>query len=87
MEQRGARCLGTEGVRVSPAVDLMGCSPPGSSVPGILHARILEWVAMPSSKRSSQTQGLNLVLLYWQEDSLPSEPPGSPWDRGRVVLF
>ena len=22
-------------------------SPPGSSVPGILHARILEWVAIP----------------------------------------
>ena len=28
------------------------CSPPGSSV-GILQARILEWVAMPSSKGSS----------------------------------
>ena len=30
------------------------CSPPGSSVPGILHATILEWVAMPSSRGSSQ---------------------------------
>ena len=30
----------------------MDCSPPGSSVPGILQARILEWVAMPSSRRS-----------------------------------
>ena len=29
--------------------DLMDCSPPGSSVHGILQARILEWVAMPSS--------------------------------------
>ena len=29
-------------------------SPPGSPVPGILQARILEWVAMTSSKRSSQ---------------------------------
>ena len=29
------------------------CSPPGSSVHGILQARILEWVAMPSSKGSS----------------------------------
>ena len=28
----------------------MDCSPPGSSVPGILQARILEWVAMPSSR-------------------------------------
>ena len=26
----------------------MDCSPPGSSVQGILQARILEWVAMPS---------------------------------------
>ena len=31
----------------------MDCSPPGSSVHGILLARILEWVAMPSSKISS----------------------------------
>ena len=29
--------------------DPMDCSPPGSSVHGILQARILEWVAMPSS--------------------------------------
>ena len=31
----------------------MDCSPPGSSVHGILQARILEWVAMPSSRTSS----------------------------------
>ena len=30
------------------------CSPPGSSVHGILQARMLEWVAMPSSRGSSQ---------------------------------
>ena len=29
------------------------CSQPGSSVHGILQARILEWVAMPSSRGSS----------------------------------
>ena len=34
-------------------VDPMGCSPPGSSVHGILQARTLEWVAMPSSMGSS----------------------------------
>ena len=32
----------------------MDCSPPGSSAHGILLARILEWVAMPSSRESSQ---------------------------------
>ena len=33
--------------------DPMDYSPPGSSVPGILQARILEWEFMPSSRRSS----------------------------------
>ena len=32
----------------------MACSPPGSSVHGILQARILEWVAMSFSRGSSQ---------------------------------
>ena len=32
----------------------MDCSPAGSSVHGILSARILEWVAMPSSRGSSR---------------------------------
>ena len=31
----------------------MDCSPPGSSVHGILQARTLEWVAMPFSRGSS----------------------------------
>ena len=30
--------------------DPIDCSPPGSSVHGVLQARILEWVAMPSSR-------------------------------------
>ena len=30
--------------------DPMDCSPPGSFIHGILQARILEWVAMPSSR-------------------------------------
>ena len=33
--------------------DPMDCSPPGSSDHGILQARILEWVALPLSRRSS----------------------------------
>ena len=35
------------------------CSPPGSSVHGILQARILEWVAMSSSRGSSQPRDWN----------------------------
>ena len=34
--------------------DPMGCSPPDSPVPGILQARILEWVATSFSRGSSQ---------------------------------
>ena len=34
--------------------DHMDCSPPGSSIHEILQVRILEWVAMPSSRGSSQ---------------------------------
>ena len=53
--------------------DPTDCSPPGSSVHGILQAGTLEWVAMPSSRGSSQprdgTHG-PLRLLHWQADDL-----------------
>ena len=39
---------------MSTSLRSMACSPPGSSVHGILQARILEWVAMPSSRGSLQ---------------------------------
>ena len=53
------------------------CSLPGSSVHGILQARILEWVAMPSSRGSSQPWGQTCTLAFpalWA-DSVPTEPP------------
>ena len=57
----------------------MNWSPPGFSVHGILQVRILEWVAMPSFRRSSLTQGLNpclLYLLHRQVGPLPPVPSG-----------
>ena len=48
---------------------------PGSSVHGILQARILEWVATPSSRGIFLTHGQNpclLCLLHWLVGSLPS---------------
>ena len=54
--------------------NLMDCSPSGSSAHGILQARLLEWVAMPSSREIFLTQGSNpslSYLLHWQKDSLP----------------
>ena len=39
----------------------MDCSPPGSSVQGILQARILEWAAIPFSRGSSLPRDQALV--------------------------
>ena len=57
----------------------MGCSPPGSSVHGILKARVLEWVAISSSRGSSRPRDWTLGLfhlLHWEADSSPFKPPG-----------
>ena len=47
----------------------MDCSPPGSSVHGVLQARILEWVALLQG--IFLTQRLNPCVLCWQGSSLP----------------
>ena len=53
----------------------MDCSLPCSSICGILQARILEWVAISFSRRSSQPRDWTQVSRL-QADALPSEPPG-----------
>ena len=50
--------------------DTMDCSIAGSSVLGILQARILEWLAILSRIKPASPE--------LQADSLPSEPPGKP---------
>ena len=48
-------CMHAKSLQSCPALcDPMDCSLTGSSVHGILQARILEWVAMPFSRGSSQ---------------------------------
>ena len=54
--------------------DPTDCSLPGSSVHGILQARILEWVAIPFSRGSSQPRNPAQVSCI-AGDSLLSEPP------------
>ena len=58
--------------------DPMNYSPPGSSVHRIIEARILEWVAISSSRGSSQPRIEHVCphLLHWQGDSLPLAPSG-----------
>ena len=68
--------------------DPMNCSPPGFFVHGILQARILEWVVMPSSRRSSQPRDRSSVssFLSWQEGSLPLTLPGKTKVNRCLVL-
>ena len=54
------------------------CDPVGYTVHGICQARILEWVAFPFSRGSSQGTEPRSPTL--QTDFLPSEPPGKRFD-------
>ena len=60
--------------------DSMDCSPPGSSVHGILQARILEWVDMPFSSGSSNLgiEPKTPVSPAFQVISLPLSHLGKP---------
>ena len=57
--------------------DPMDCSPLGSSDHGILQTRILEWVAMPSSRGSSQPRDWTWILCT-ADGYFTAEPPGKP---------
>ena len=56
------------------------CVPPGCSVHGTLQARTLEWVAISSSRGSSQVkdQPVSPARLHWQVDSSALSHPGNP---------
>ena len=62
----------------------MDCSPPGSSVHGILQARILEWVAMPFSRGSSQPRDGTWISCIAGR-FFTTETPGKPVLDGRDV--
>ena len=57
------------------------CDPMDYTVPGILQARILEWVALPFSNAGIEPRHLAL-----QADSLPAEPQGKPKKTGVGTL-
>ena len=64
----------------------MNCSPPGSSVHGILQARMLELGCHAPLQGIFPTQGSDqclLHLLHWQVGSLLLMPPGKP----RICLY
>ena len=52
---------------------------PGSSVHGILQARILEWVTISFSRGSSQPE-IESMSPALAHGFFPTEPPGKPRD-------
>ena len=60
--------------------DPMACNLPNSSVHGILQARILEWVAMPSSRGSSPPRNWTWISCIFCITGrfFTAEPPGKP---------
>ena len=65
--------------------DPIDCSPPGSSVHGVLQRRVLEWVAMPSLGDHPDL-GTEPRSPAMQADSLLSEPPGK-LDQSRELIL
>ena len=63
---------------------LLDCSPPGSSVQGILQARILEWIACPPQgqgkrSRKSETRRYTVSLSFLQWEYLFHRPLCPRW--------
>ena len=82
--------------------DLVDCSLPGSSVHGILQARILEWVARPFSKMfiyrgrlfsfGLYLLNLSTIFIYCFHDFnelafLSATPPPAPPDDITLLLY
>ena len=90
--QRGKRkeqdCVHAQSLQSCPALcNPMECNLPGSSVHGILQARIQEWVAFPPP-RDLPVQGVEPLVnesLALQVDSLPTEPPGKPIQKYMLI--
>ena len=56
--------------------DPMACSPPGSSIHGILQARILVWVASSYPRRSSSPRDQTYASCVFCIGFSGTEPPG-----------
>ena len=72
--------------------DPMDWSPPGSSVHGILQARILEWGATPSSRGSSQSRNQTCIscIFCMAGKFFTAEPLGKPlfsFLRSHQIVF
>ena len=66
--------------------DPMDCSPPGSSVHGISQTRIVQWVAISSSRGSSRPRDW-ICIPCTAGEFFTTEPPGKPSDITSGCIF
>ena len=74
-------CAPVQLTQLCPALcDPIGCSPPGSSVHGVLQARTLKWLPcpIPGYLLHLDVESRSPASPALQEDSLPTEPPRKP---------
>ena len=69
--------------------DAIDYSPPGSSLHGISQARILEWVAISFSRRSSRSRDWPLVsyVSALAGGFFTGEPPGDPISHPNLISY
>ena len=67
--------------------DPADCSPPGSSIHGILQARILEWITISFPRGSSGSRDGTPGSPALQADALTSEPPGQTPNENIQIYF
>ena len=69
--------------------DPMDCSPPGSSVQGILQARVLEWVAISLSILTHKKKQIESVVVRWMnlESIIQSEVSQKEKNRCHVSIY
>ena len=83
-------CMHTKSLQSCPTLcDSMDCSPPGSSIHGILQARIPEWVAIPSSRGSSRSKDwIHVSYALWCLSLLPGDTslPCAYWMNTNVLI-
>ena len=65
--------------------NMIDCSPPGSSVHGILQARILKWVAI-SSPEDLPNPGIQPSSSALAGGLLNTEPPGKPSNEANELV-
>ena len=82
--RQGGGCLVTKSCLS--LCDPMDCSLPGSSVHGISQARVLEWVAI-SSSRGSSWPGIEPTSPALAGGFFTTEPPGKPQDKELSLSF